>query len=61
MDHGRASPGRVEADLLLGFEHRDVRMLGQCGRRRQAGDAAADDEDVGGYTPLPVREGLGVG
>ena len=34
MEHGRASARRVEADLLLGLEHGDPRMLRQARPRR---------------------------
>jgi hypothetical protein len=36
----------VEPDRLLGLEHRDLGMFGERGRRRQAGDPAADDENI---------------
>jgi hypothetical protein len=36
----------VEADLLLGFEHRNIGVLRKRGGSRHAGNAAADDQDV---------------
>src|SRR5574338_595695 len=47
MEHGRASPGGMEADLLLGLEDDNARPRRQLRRDRQAGDPAADDQDVG--------------
>jgi hypothetical protein len=47
MEHGRASPRSVKADLLLGFEHEDARIAGERGGRRQSGNPTADHQDVG--------------
>ena len=47
MKHGRAPPRRMETDLLLGFEHDDLRLVGQCGSRGQPGNPTADDQNVG--------------
>ena len=48
MEHGRAAARRMIADLLLGLEHRNARMVRQRRRGRKPGDAAADDQDVRG-------------
>jgi len=45
----------MESDLLFGFEDGDLRMLRKCGGSGKSGDAAADDEDVGGVHRLRRR------
>ena len=47
MKHRRASSRRVEADLLLTLQHRDLRMSRKRRGRREARDSAANDQDVG--------------
>ena len=50
VEHRRASARGVETDLLLALEDRHLRMTGERRGRGQAGDAAADDEDVAGLS-----------
>ena len=47
MEHRRASPRRVKADLLLGLEHRHSGLAREDGCRGEARDPAADHQYVG--------------
>ena len=46
VEHGRASAGGMEPDLVLGLKHRHLRMSGKGRGGRQAGNTAPDDQDV---------------
>ncbi len=54
VQHGRASAARVIADRLFRLEQGHASLCGKRRGRREAGNAAADHQDVGAVQPAPT-------